>query len=116
MSKIRGFSLSTQETEYSVSCVEETGPLSIPNPFQRYPIYLTLHKILDGTHIIADLKSNLYPLSISNHIILKNFMSMIYSKTPLSAYKVGFCQAQGRGADFVYEKIFSNSGVNMPRC
>ncbi|WP_253724337.1 DUF3231 family protein [Weizmannia acidilactici] len=29
--------------------MEETGSLSIPNPFQRYPIYLTLHKILDGT-------------------------------------------------------------------
>ncbi len=24
-------------------------PPSILNPFQRYPIYLTLHKILDGT-------------------------------------------------------------------
>jgi hypothetical protein len=30
-----GFSLSTQETEYSVSCVEETSPLSIPNPFRN---------------------------------------------------------------------------------
>jgi hypothetical protein len=30
--------------------VKETGSLSIPNPFQRYPIYLTLHKILDGTY------------------------------------------------------------------
>ncbi|MGG3920334.1 site-specific DNA-methyltransferase [Geobacillus thermodenitrificans] len=29
--------------------MKETGSLSIPNPFQRYPIYLTLHKILDGT-------------------------------------------------------------------
>ncbi|WP_273382351.1 hypothetical protein, partial [Symbiobacterium thermophilum] len=50
---------STQETEYSVSCVKETGSLSIPNPFQRYPIYLTLHKILDGTVcIIIHQKNN----------------------------------------------------------
>jgi len=28
--------------------VEETAPLC-SNPFQRYPIYLALHKILDGT-------------------------------------------------------------------
>ncbi|MGG3835358.1 hypothetical protein ABEV40_18120, partial [Geobacillus thermocatenulatus] len=34
---------------YSVSCGEEIGSLSIPNPFQRYPIHLALHKILDGT-------------------------------------------------------------------
>jgi hypothetical protein len=49
INKIRGFSLSPQETEYSVSCGEEIGSLSIPNPFQRYPIHLALHKILDGT-------------------------------------------------------------------
>ncbi|KJX67157.1 hypothetical protein, partial [Parageobacillus thermoglucosidasius] len=37
-----------QETEYSVPW-GGTSPPSIPNLFQRYPIYLTLHKILDGT-------------------------------------------------------------------
>jgi hypothetical protein len=52
MSKERGFLLSTQETEYSVSYVEKISPLFIPNLFQRYPIYLTLHKILDGTVFI----------------------------------------------------------------
>ena len=53
INKIRGFSLSPQETEYSVSCGEEISSLSIPNPFQGYPIYLALHKILEGTFSIV---------------------------------------------------------------
>ncbi|MGG3835223.1 hypothetical protein ABEV40_17225, partial [Geobacillus thermocatenulatus] len=39
---------------YSVSCVEKISPLFIPNPIQRYPIYLVLHKILDGTRKAKD--------------------------------------------------------------
>jgi hypothetical protein len=38
--------------------VKETGSLSIPNPFQRYPIYLTLHKILDGTIAAVKIRKN----------------------------------------------------------
>ena len=45
----KGFSLSTQEIEYSASCVEETPSIIYSKAFQGYPIYLTLHKILDGT-------------------------------------------------------------------
>ncbi|WP_457786661.1 hypothetical protein, partial [Geobacillus sp. Geo 8.1] len=78
-------SLSTQETEYSVSCVKETGSLSIPNPFQRYPIYLTLHKILDGTikRLFLKLIINLYSWSlIINLLLMQNrrpLLSLIFS-------------------------------------
>ncbi|PDM39838.1 hypothetical protein CN643_04570 [Parageobacillus yumthangensis] len=33
-------------------------PPSILNPFQRYPIYLTLHKILDGTNYLNRKNNN----------------------------------------------------------
>jgi hypothetical protein len=51
MDEIRGFSLSTQETEYSVSCVEKISPLSIQIHFRETlpPLYYTKFLTVPGT-------------------------------------------------------------------
>ncbi|MBE2919788.1 hypothetical protein HPK02_13400, partial [Anoxybacillus flavithermus] len=75
-------SLSTQETEYSVSCVEETSLPSILNLFQRYPIYFTLHKILDGTSFqyINKLKKSIYVVDNDGQYKLNTELNLEFLK------------------------------------
>ena len=53
---MRGFSLPPRRLNIQSPGGNQSP--SIPNLFQRYPIYLTLHKILDGTYLVEELKKH----------------------------------------------------------